>query len=264
MKKEVTIYKANELNRGTDMYSLNAKRCFNAIYYLYQKNREMFMQYENNNITYMSIKFSTLRELMNLEKDNNYVEIIKEAIRELQTTLIELNNWVNPTDGKKYVWYSTKFLNDANIEQDNIITVQLEISALFKQLMKANVNFTRLDLVQYLNKFRTKHAMKLYEYLKSFNNYRYLDISQNHLMKLFGIDKDHKTYKHYAKLKNLLERQIKELVKKSDLKELELDDTKELKKEKVFRIYINPKAAKKTAKQKDIINALKALTIKKF
>ena len=91
-KKEITIHKRNEIIRGTDMYSLNAKRCLNAIYYLYQKNRDMVLEYENKGVTFMNLHFSTLRDLMNLQKDNNYVDTIKNAIKELQTTLIELNN----------------------------------------------------------------------------------------------------------------------------------------------------------------------------
>ena len=263
-KTNITVFKRNEVARGTDMYSLNAKKCFNAIYYIYQKNRDVFAQYESNNITYINLKFSTLRDLMGLQKDNNYVEVIKNAIRELQTTLIELNNWINPANNKKYSWYSTKFLNDANVEHDSIVTVQLEISTLFKQLMKAHINFTPLDLVQYMNKFRTKYAMKLYEYLKSFGNYRYLDIPQSHLMRLFGLAKDNKTYKYYSDLRRLLDRQIKELTNKSDLKELKIDDSKQLKKDDIFRIYINPKAKKKTAKKDDVEQVLKNLSIKRF
>ena len=262
-KSNITIFKRNEVARGTDMYSLNAKKCFNAIYYIYQKNRDMFAQYEDNNIAYMSLKFSTLRDIMGLQKDNNYVEVIKDAIRELQTTLIELNNWVNPANGKKYAWYSTKFLNDANVEHDNIVTVQLEISTLFKQLMRAHINFTPLDLVQYMNKFRTKYAMKLYEYLKSFGNYKYLDIPQSHLMRLFGIDEKSK-YRYMSDLSILLERQIKELIKKSDLKELKLDNSKQLKKDKIFRIYINPRAKKKTATKEDTKQILDSLSINRF
>ncbi len=262
-KSNITIFKRNEVARGTDLYSLNAKKCFNAIYYIYQKNREMFTRYEDNNIAYMSLKFSTLRDIMGLQRDNNYVEVIKDAIKELQTTLIELNNWINPANGKKYAWYSTKFLNDANVEHDNIVTVQLEISTLFKQLMRAHINFTPLDLVQYMNKFRTKYAMKLYEYLKSFGNYRYLDIPQSHLMRLFGLDEKSK-YKYMSDLTILLERQIKELISKSDLKELKLYDNKQLKKDKIFRIYINPKAKKKTATKEDTKQILESLSIKKF
>jgi len=167
-EKKVTIHKRNEVLRGTDMYSLNAKKCFNAIYYLYQKNRELFIKFESRGINYITLNFSTLRELMSLEKDNNYVQVITSAIEELQTTLIKLNNWTNPVTNKKYLWYSTKFINDAHIEKDNTIHVQLEISTLFKQLIKAQINFTRLDLIEHLNRFRTKYAMKLYEYLRSF------------------------------------------------------------------------------------------------
>jgi len=130
--------------------------------------------------------------------------------------------------------------------------------------MRAHVNFTQLDLVPYLNKFRTKYSMKLYEYLKSFGNYRYLDISQSHLMRLLGIDEDNKTYKYYSDTKRLLLRQIKELVSKSDLKELKLDDNKQLKKDRIFRVLINPKAKKKTATQEDMKNILDSLSINRF
>jgi peptidyl-tRNA hydrolase len=262
-KKKITIHKRNEIVRGADLYSLNAKRCFNAIYYLYQKNRELFAKYEEKGVSYMSIKFSTLRNLMSLEKDNNYVEIIKEAIRELQTTLIELNNWTNPVTGKKYLWYSTKFLNDAHISKDNNIAVSLEISTLFKELMIDQKNFTPLNLIEYMNKFRTKYAMKLYEYLKSFGGYKYIDISQKHLLKLLGLPEDHKTYKYYYELKRVIERQLKEIANKTDLKEVKLLNYKSLAKEKIFRIIINPKASKKTAKPKEIEDVLNAM-IKRF
>lgn len=265
-KKETTIHKRNELNRGTDMYSLNAKRCFNAIYYLYQKNRDIFTEYEKKNINFISIKFSTLRSLMNLDKDNNYVEIIKESIKELQTTLIELNNWINPITNKKYLWYATKFLNDAHIEKDNIISVQLEISVLFKQLMKEQLNFTKIDLIQYLNKFRTKYAMKIYEYLKSFGGYRYIDITQKHMMKLLNIINEDKTYKDYSALKRLVERQLIEIAKKTDLIDVCFFENKlvqkDLAKQKIFRILINKKNKKAVQQQeaKDILESL----IKRF
>jgi len=258
-KSRITIHKRNEIIRGTDLYSLNAKRCFNAIYYLYQKNRDLFAKYEDKGISYISLKFSTLRSLMSLGKDNNYIEIIKDSIKELQTTLIELNNWTNPITGKKYLWFSTKFLNDAYIEKDNNIFVSLEISALFKELMKDQRNFTPLNLIEYMNKFRTKYAMKLYEYLKSFGAYKYIDITQKHMLKLLGLPDDHKTYKHYAKLKTLVERQLKEITKKTDLKDVKLFKSKSLAKDKVFRILINPNSKKKASKAK-ILETLDNLT----
>jgi len=261
-KKNITIHKRNEIIRGTDLYSLNGKRCFNAVYYLYQKNRNLFMEWEKKGVTFINLKFSTLRDLMSLEKDNNYVEIIKEAIKELQTTLIELNNWTNPVTGKKYLWYSTKFLNDAHVEKDNTLFVKLEISTLFKQLMTDQKNFTPLDLIQYMNQFRTKYAMKLYEYLKSFGGYKYINISQKHMLKLLGINEDHKTYKQHYELKRLVERQLKEIAKKTDLENVKLVSSKFLSKEKIFRITINPKS-KKTVKEQVAKEVLESL-IKRF
>jgi len=90
--------------------------------------------------------------------------------------------------------------------------------------------------------------MKLYEYLKSFDGYKYLDISQKHLMKLFGINEDNKTYKNFAQLKRLLERQIKEIAKKTDLVDIKLIENKSLAKDKIFRIVINPKSKKNVDK----------------
>jgi hypothetical protein len=243
-KKEITIHKRNEIIRGTDMYSLNAKRCLNAIYYLYQKSRNEILEYEKRGATFVNLNFVKLRELMNLQKDNNYVEIIKDAIRELQTTLIELNNWTNPITNKKYSWYATKFLNDANVDHSDRITVSVEISTLFKQLMREQVNFTKLDLLVYANRMRTKYSMKLYEYLMSFKKYYYIEISQKHLMKLFNIKDDDKTYKNYSDLKRLLDRQLREIARKTDLKEVELQDSPTLSKQKIFRIKIHKKKTK--------------------
>jgi len=240
IEKKITIFKRNEVVRGADYYSLNAKKCFNAIYYLYQKNRDITTQY-----TQTKLRYSSLREVMNLQKDNNYVEIINKAIEELQTTLIKLNNF--ELDGKKYKWYSTKFLNDAYVEKDNEISVTLEISTFFKKLMITNIGFTELDLIYHLNKFRTKYAMKIYEYLKSFEGYKYLDIPQSHMLKLLGLEES-KSYSNYANLKQLVERQLNEITKKSDLDKVKLLNSKLLAKKKIFRIQINPKSKKEADK----------------
>jgi hypothetical protein len=109
--------------------------------------------------------------------------------------------------------------------------------------MITNIGFTELDLIHYLNKFRTKYAMKIYEYLKSFEGYKYLDVPQSHMLKLLGLEES-KTYCHYAKLKILVERQLNEIVKKSDLDKVKLLNSKLLAKKKIFRIQINPKSKK--------------------
>jgi len=44
-----------------------------------------------------------------------------------------------------------------------------------------NGNFTKLELIDIVNKLRTKYAMKLYEYLQSFGGYKYIDITPLHI-----------------------------------------------------------------------------------
>ena len=235
----LTIHKRNELTRGSDRYSVDAKRAVNALYWGLQKypstQKDRYMVYD----------FKTLRKLMCLESDNRYVDRMKDALSELMET-IELNNWTNPLDGITYNWFATRFINEVHFfkNENGEWLARIEVNQTIKQLLLLegkDGNFTGLELLQ-VNKMRTKYSMKLYEYLKSFRTYRYLDIAQSHLMKLLGFKEDHTTYKHYAKLKVLLERQLKEIAKKTDLDQVKLIDNKMLAKEKTFRVIINPKS----------------------
>jgi len=254
--KNITIHKKNELIRGSDIYSINAKRALNAIYWGLQK----YNLYETD---YFKFSFTTLRNMMSLQNDNRYIDRMKEALQELQQPL-SLNNFYHPIQKQKFDWYSISFLDEVGFKKENEEWVAIvKTNPTIKHLMQIKGNFTEIDLIQYVNKFRTKYAMKLYEYLKSFGNYKYLDIPQNHLMRLFGIDEKSK-YRYMSDLSILLERQIKELIKKSDLKELKLNDSKQLKKDKIFRICINPKAKKKTAPKEDIKKILDGLLINRF
>lgn len=252
-KKKITIHKKNEFVRGSDIYSLDAKRAMNAIYYGVQKNQ--FYKHDM-----IRIRFSTLREWMSLENDNRYIERIKEALLELEQPL-QLNNYYHPIMQETYAWYSMSFLNEAGIKQveDGTWIADVQVGNLTRHLMQIKENFTELDLVQYMNKFRTKYAMKLYEYLKSFEGYQYLDVTQDHLMKLLALGEKSK-YKYYSQLYELVERQIKDIAKKSDLKELHI---KPLKADKTIRFMLNKKAPIKTADTKKLEQALEAV-IKRF
>jgi len=234
-KSEITIYKKNEIVRGGDGYSIYAKRLMNTIYWALQKHN----LYKYRKII---VPFARIRRMLNLENEQNYIEIMKKAFLELKKP-IELNNFKHP-DGTIYNWYVCSFLNEVGFyKKDNgRWYADIEVNGLIKQLMQQEGNFTKLDLSHYLNKLRTKYSMKLYEYLKSFGTFRYLDISQQHMMKLFGFEPEHKTYKHYSKLKTLIERQLKEIAEKTDLKQVKLIVSKTLSKEKTFRIIINPKS----------------------
>ena len=252
----ITIHKKNELIRGSDIYSLHAKRALNAIYWGLQKHN----LYEHE---YFKFSFSTLRKMMSLETDNRYVERMKEALQELQQPL-SLNNFYHPIQKQTFDWYSISFLDEVGFKKENNEWVaSIKTNPSIKHLMQVEGNFTELELIEYLNKFKTKYAMKLYEYLKSFSSYKYLNITQNHMMKLFGVASDSK-YRYMSDLTTLLQRQIKELVEKSDLKELKLSDDKQFKKDKIFHIQINPKASKKTANKEEAEKILNALMVKKF
>ena len=260
--KKIKVHKRNEVIRGSDDYSLNAKKAMNAIYYGMQKHRELGTFKHDQ----MTIQFTTLRKLMNLEKDGAYVEVMKEALTELMQP-IHLHNYYHPIDEIEYSWYATTFLTDAGFhKRDNGEWVaQIRVSPLMKHVMQLANNqgqgFTELELIPYLNKFRTKYAMKLYEYLKSFGAYSYLNITQKHMMKLLKLD-DNSKYRYMSDLTILVERQLKEIAKKSDLKEVKLLKSKTLAKEKIFKIQINPKS-KKEADKTEAKTALDNL-IKRF
>lgn len=234
-KPSKTIHKKNEVVRGLDDYSLAGRRAMNAVYYAVQRNE----LYKHNKFR---IKMTTMRELMVLEKDNRYIEIIKDSIKELQRP-IELNNYHHPIEGKKYQWYSTVFLSEAGFTKEDgewIITVI--VSPLILHLMQTSGNFTKLDLFKYTQRLRTRHAFKIYEYLRSFKAYRYIEISHDHLIKMLNIGEGKQEYKYYSAMHRMLERTIKELKKKTDLDTLELIKSKHLAKERTYRIIIDPKA----------------------
>jgi hypothetical protein len=260
MKKKIKVHKRNEVVRGSDIYSLNAKKAMNAIYYGMQKHRELGT-YKHDVVT---IQFTTLRKLMSLEKDGAYVTVMKEALTELMQP-IHLHNYFHPIDEIEYSWYATTFLVDAGFhKRDNGDWVtQIRVSPLMKHVMQLENDrgqgFTELELIPYMNKFRTKYAMKIYEYLKSFGAYSYINITQKHMMKLLALDEKSR-YQYYSKLFELVERQTKEIAKKSDLQQVKLLKSKALAKDKTFRIIINPKSKKeadKTAAKTALENLVK-------
>jgi len=235
-KKEITIHKKNEFIRGEDSLTLTGKRALNAIYYLIQRHN-FYDVYK------FKIKFATLRETMCLNQNNDYIERIKDALRELMET-IELNNWTNPIDGITYNWYATRFLNEASFYKDKETKewiAVIEPNKTTTNLMKLKENFTELSLLPIMNKLRTRYSVKLYEFFKSFERFRYIDLPQDYLLKILGLQ-ENKTYKSYSAFFRLLQRQIKELNKKTEFENLKMvEPTKQMKKDKYFRFIINPK-----------------------
>ncbi len=263
-KKSITIHKANELTRGGDFLSIHAKRCLNAIYYLIQTNVNNGKTEVIEKLDYIPIEFPYLRKMLGLEKVESYIKEIEDALTELQKATLELNNFRNPKDNEVYQWYSMSFLADASWKLDEKSGKKfayIALPPLMKHLMihSNDGNFTALDLIPTINKLRTKYAVKLYEFFKSFERFRYIDLPQDYLLRILGLQ-DVKTYNSYYELRRLLERQVKELNKKTELEHLKLvEPTKELKKEKIYRFIINPKNKRVLTDRKKIEEMTKSL-----
>jgi len=256
-KKQLTIHKRNEITRGGDKFSIHAKRALNAIYYLIQQNVNTGKKELIEKIDYIPIEFPYLRKMLGLEKVESYIKEIQDALKELQESTLQLNNFKNPKDDQVYQWYSVSFMSDVYWKLDEKSgkkIAYIELPKLMKWLMinTNDGNFTKLELIPTLNKLRTKYAMKLYEFFKSFERFRYIDLPQDYLLKILGINPT-STYKHYSKFYELLQRQIKELNKKTEFEHLKLiEPTQEMKKEKIYRFIINPKNKKVLTDKKKI------------
>ncbi len=267
-KKGITIHKRNELTRGGDPLSLYAKRALNAIYYLVQTNVNKDNAQAIENIDYIPIEFPYLRKMMGLEKVESYIKEIEDALTELQKATLELNNFRNPKDNQVYQWYSMSFLADTSWKLDEKSgkkVAYVELPKLMKWLMihSSDGNFTKLDLIPTLNKLRTKYAMKLYEFFKSFEKFRYIDLPQDYIIRILGLQ-DKKDYHYYSHLARLLKNQIKELNKKTEFEHLKLTEpTKEMKKQKIYRFIINPKN-KKVLTDRKKIEEMTASLFKRF
>ena len=67
------------------------------------------------------------------------------------------------------------------------------------------------------------------------------------MMKLLNLDEKSK-YRYMSDLSTMVERQLKEIAKKSDLPNVKLIKSKTLSKDKIFRVQINPKSKKEVDK----------------
>jgi len=252
MKKKIQIHKKNELIRGTDDLSVYAKRMLNTIYYIVQKNE----LYDNK---YFIVEARKLRDYLGLKNITGYTEIIRQTLDELQEKKIELHNYYDPLQKQLFTWLPIHFLQyptgEYKDEKSGLLKFQIALNPLIRHLMKIKKNFTKLDLIPYTLKFRSKYNYKLYEFLKSFENYNYIRISLKHLNKLLNTDK-----KYPSKMLELLKRNIKELREKTDLKNLEVEYVKS---EGHFKITINPKS-KRTPPPNAVIHNIINKTIKKF
>lgn len=250
---KITIHKKNEIIRGGDNYSLLAKRALNTIYWILQKHDGFHFEYIN-------IQFKDLRSLMGLSKVEDYIPRIKRALQELRTP-INLNNFFHPHHNQKFQWYSLSFLDEVGFSEEKGHRIaKIKVNAFMKELMQKEGNFTKLDLLLYQNRMRTKYAMKLYEFLKSFSSYHYIEISLGYIQKLLGLE-ELKKYQHFSQVKQLLQRQIKEIQTKTDLQAIRVEY---FPKRGVFKFILNPKASQTTPNDKEKKRVLEAFLTRTF
>ncbi len=263
------IYKKNELIRGNLMgLSLHANKAMNGLYYHITKNG---LEGQKS----FTVPYSRLRKMMHLEKITSYVEIIDNALLELATTRLELRNYKSIADGREFYRFYLAFLSDFKVEKKHnagknidqwIVEVRIyyEMRAMI-QRAKTEGNWTQIEWFKYSNKFRSKFSLGLYEYLKSFkNDNNYIKIELIELNQIFGLIKANgnsqiKNRKEITKPKQLWEvliiinRCVKEIVAKSDLKDLSYKAHKKTKSVIFYFIKPNLIGAKKV---KNIVKEL--------
>jgi len=173
-KKSLTIHKANEIVRGGDNLSVYGKRALNAIYYLIQVNVNKGNVETIKRLEYIPLEFTYLRKMMNLEKVESYIKEIEKAFNWTPKNH-SFKQFKNPRGWPYITWYSISFISEASWKLDNNKKiVYVALPPLIKWLMTNtnNGNFTKLELIDIVNKLRTKYAwnfMNIYKVLEGIN-----------------------------------------------------------------------------------------------
>lgn len=250
--KSSKILKPNEIIRGNPLeISVDAKKLMNCLIWgigtgKLKKADEV-----------VHIKLHTLRKWMNLSSNDNYIKEIKDAVKSLATP-VNLKNYTD-TDGIKHIFKGVAFIannydygkytkSEKGIFYTTLkVQINKECFNLVKQVLKKG-NYTILDWREYSNKFVSKYTIAIYEYLKSFHNskHRYLAINLQELHSILGLKKP----LALSEILRILNRCIKEITKKSDIKFLEIDTNK---KNKIVTFYFIAKKVITAKSQKNTI-----------
>lgn len=232
-EQDLTILKRNEIIRGhSDMFDLNAMRALNAVYWGIQKGAA-------HDVKGMVFEFSSLRKLMNLENDESYPKTIEKALKDLTKT-IWLRNYCH-IDGIEYKVYSMRFVDSVKITKAETNKVEVTFNPEMNKLLKEHENFTKLEFLKYSNSFRSKYTVALYEYLKSFESYKYIDMSMESLNTLLGCKTS-----YFSDLTKIIDRSLNDIKTKSDLDHIK---KRNFKKDKYIRFYLNPNGNKNSVKR---------------
>ncbi len=255
--KEISIHKRNELVRGANPYSLHAQRLGNAIYHHIQSSNHF------ESIPF-KIEVQNVVEIMNLQKNNSYIDVIKKSLLEL-TNPIEIYNprvleLFNKDKNQRILWKAVQFISDAELVKKGkttYITGQLTNSMRILLAHSNEGNFTPLVLNTYLAKLQSKHSYVLYEYIESYKNDNNrkskIGLGFERLDKMFNL-KGSAKYKYFSKFLPLLERSIEDINKNTNMY-LKLAVDKKQKQYIIYRIFeFKRKEPSKTIYIEDKIN----------
>ena len=217
--KNLTIHKQNLIIRGKfGEFTVDTMRCLNAIYYGLQK--ELKKDNVNANNGHITFKMSSLRKYMNLEKNNDYVDIIRKSLRQLQEPF-DIPNYTD-VDGKVWKWYCMSLLIKSKTPKENEITVNIQVDEEMISLIKNKSEWTELEFNN-VQHFSSKYAMRTYEYAKSYANMKKTPpLDLDNLNSLFGTK-----YTYLSDVEKILKRAIKD-INKTDIY-IDYDKDKKLK-----------------------------------
>jgi plasmid replication initiation protein len=253
-----TIHKKNEIIRGeiligndkNNVLELNPTtiKLFNLIYMFYQTNYEVYKKM-NNKI--LSINLMSLKNELEINS-NNYNQIIRNSIKELFNKEIKIKNFIDDK-GNKIIEYNTHFIKTYKILKapDNNIIFNIEFDdSLFEYINNKDVFFTELKYENY-KKLNRGHQIRLYEFLKSYENMKNNKTPQLNLKDLNKIFSTNLQY--IAHIEKILKRSLKKINEDTDLKII-YEKSKNINQEKTIQfIFKNNKTKENKFSEIEVI-----------
>ena len=220
MKKSKKLIKMRQLhfdflkknNAVTDakngLLSLGAMKLLDVLLKTYDERRSPHLQ----------VEIAAIREALSLEKNNNYVAVIKRYMLELKVPF-ELRNFKDSA-GREVDSAIASFIGDIKFYKDTRHMVDIYISEAFLEFMIDKAGYTVIDL-SLIKNFKTKFGYKIYEmYLRYYNTPHKKGMGIGVILKTLDElnDKFGTEYRYVSKMSVAIERGIKEIEKITGVK----------------------------------------------
>lgn len=204
--------------------SIYAKRCLNAIIYLFQVHIKIYDKEIILNNKYTEVSVPYLKKMIGI-KDIYNITKIESILMELQCLLIKQYNYVDKKNNKNILISSFNFITSIHFvaDSENKIIIKIEFPNIVKEMFIVNnLNlFLDIDYIPILNKLKLKYSKKLYVFFKSLNNVKSITLTYYQISKILGVE-NLTTYKATSDMRRLLNRQLEELREKTEFKNISL------------------------------------------